>query len=184
MTETTGNARKLGISSPIGSFSEVLNILSGYFTPGIEIYKEFKNKVLLIRYEDLILDIKNSSKRICEFLNIEWHEKITRPGDQSHISEKGMVSGNNQAFYNKSSFNRNVDSGNLNKWENTLTRHQQFMVWKELSSLNLKSEYGYEFECPKLSIYELVISYLKIYFEQTIRISSILKQYFYRIRRI
>ena len=94
-------------------------------------------RVMVVRYEDIILSPEETIRSICNFLDIEFSK--TMLDISSHIDQFGRVFDGNSSFVqNRTQF----DSQSISKWKTTLTSKEIY-----LSEMILRDKlrfYGYE----------------------------------------
>ena len=86
--------------------------------------KKNKNKVLLLRYEDLVVDSEREIKRMCEFLGVKSEDVNTGVTQEYKIdfSNYNIDSKYEERFKKKySDLNRPLNSARLNSWETQLS---------------------------------------------------------------
>jgi len=76
----------------------------------------FPNRVFLIKMEDIILDTKNTTLKVCDFLNIEYED------DMSNF----IV--NMQNKYKLSRYGKKVDKNQVKLWKNWKTQYEGFFI--------------------------------------------------------
>ncbi|TKK67399.1 sulfotransferase [Ilyomonas limi] len=67
----------------------------------------------ILRYEDFVSDVEFFSKKICEFLNIEWSSNMLNY--QLHLQER---------IEGKINYGERIISNNFNKWKNELNNRE------------------------------------------------------------
>ncbi|MDC3085609.1 sulfotransferase, partial [Candidatus Pelagibacter sp.] len=103
--------------------------------------KEFKKKLMIIKYEDLILKTEKKTKKICKFLNIHY--------DKSMLDVKNLKDyGKNKKFVATSAFGlrfNSFDKRPLKNWEKYLhpldVKTIEYLCTKELESVGYKLKY-------------------------------------------
>lgn len=86
-------------------------------------FSKFKDRVFILRYEDLISSPDLYIPKICRFLKIKVHENMYNP-------EK-FLDGNNKPWIQNSSYEKPISGFNpksLNRWKNNLTDQQVTMI--------------------------------------------------------
>lgn len=109
-------------------------------------YSSFKDRVLLLKYEDLVSYPETTSEKICNFLNVEVDDKILNPAN--FLDGNGEKWLQNTSYKNKKvSFNTN----SIDKWKDVLTKEEikfiEKLCFAEMDIL------GYEFaETKKIGL--------------------------------
>lgn len=127
--------------------------------------KKYPNDYLVIKYEDLIQNIENKTKEICDFLEIDFEESM--------LKFEGLEdwSGANSSFDSVKSGEINTDS--LVRYKKYLPKYRRFLcIWKLGDELD---KMGYEPDDLKLSGIEKLIFKLVFTFDFR-HIKSILRK--------
>jgi hypothetical protein len=82
-------------------------------------------RVIEVVYERLVANPEYETKRICEFLKVEWSSRMLHPGEIKHPGEKAVT---NNVWYDTKSYNRNPEPYEVDKWRSQLSRMQEFMI--------------------------------------------------------
>jgi hypothetical protein len=114
------------------------------------------NKVFVISFEQLLNDLEEETKRMCQYLNIEWSEQMMHPGEFKHLGERGMTCAPNSIWYDRSSFNRDPESKEINKWMKMLRPDQQIRISRRFKNYKELSEYGYDLSLNHLSNWDRI----------------------------
>lgn len=87
--------------------------------------KKYQDKVLLLKYEDLVVNSEKEIIRICEFLGVNSRDikMESVQGDKVNLSEYKIDSKYEERFKKKySDLNKPLNSARLNSWETQLTQ--------------------------------------------------------------
>jgi hypothetical protein len=118
-----------------------------------ELINKFKyygeNRILWVKYEDLVLSPKPYIKQICEFLNVDFQENML----EINLSNSSFDQGSKNGIYTSS----------INKWRGSLTKEEVWIV----QQLNRKQMNYYAYSLEKLTpsilnLFWLLISFPKI----------------------
>ena len=105
----------------------------------LKLHHQFPNKILLVKYEDLIANQEKELIRICDFLNIDFEEGMV-DYHKKKISQDNAVQTDNWKNLNKS-----IIKDNSKKYLKTLTNEQiQFIEYVCQHEMK-KLEYDFEF---------------------------------------
>jgi len=88
-------------------------------------------RVLEVVYERVVANPEYETKRICEFLNVEWSSRMLHPGKLKHPGEKATTKDN--VWYDTKSYNRDPEPQEVEKWKSQLSRRQEFMIARHFS---------------------------------------------------
>lgn len=114
-------------------------ILAGLSASTIE-----PSKVLIVSYEKLVTAPEKETKKMCDFLGVEWFPQMLYPSKQQHIGEEAMTVARGNKWFTKENFNRDPDLTSLNKWKSQLTSFQKAVIlffFKDIKELALN---GYD----------------------------------------
>ncbi len=87
---------------------------------GAQAAREFPDRVMTVRYEDVVLHPERETRAICEFLGLEWTSAMCRPADKPHLGEAAITEKSNELWYDRQSYYRNPEPANLEKWRSRL----------------------------------------------------------------
>lgn len=114
---------------------------------GLQVSTTGSNRVLTVRYEDLVSDPRKETRKICQFLNLNWHEEMIYPENVRHLGEKAQC---NEIWYDQNSFNRNPESTRISNWKNQLSWMQIIMIAASFKDFDELAKYGYQFRNGKV----------------------------------
>ena len=95
------------------------------FKTGFASFAIAPQRVLEVVYERVVANPEYETKRICEFLKVEWSSRMLHPGEMKHPGERAMT---NNVWYDMKSYNRNPEPHEVEKWKSQLSRMQEFMI--------------------------------------------------------
>ncbi len=98
--------------------------------------KLFAGKYFEVRYEDLIIDPRNTLKTLCQHLGIPYESSMLRYQQES----KRLVTSDERDW--KQNLNKAIIRDNLRKWKSDLDSREVAMV--EYGLYNFMREHGYE----------------------------------------
>lgn len=107
-----------------------------------------RENVLLVRYEDLVLQPEPATKKICQFLNIGFEETMLNVGVF------------NSSFGDKFQTDKQFNTENLDRWKGNLSNDIVFLIEKYCSSL--MKQYGYESSNTKSNLDFSLLQKLKM----------------------
>ena len=82
-------------------------------------------RVFELKYERLVSDPENETRRICKFLGIEWSNRMLHPKNVKHLGEKAVT---NDVWYSTKSYNRDPEPYEVDGWKSQLTYVQQNII--------------------------------------------------------
>ena len=105
------------------------------------------SNILVIRYEDLLINPDKTLRNVCKFLNIKFDEKMLK----FHQSSKKYIGKHHSELIFKA-----IDDSNISKWKNLLT--QEEMKIYQTVAINSLQKYGYEILNDKTKIKHLILT--------------------------
>lgn len=153
MLEVGRRAQQKGIEPPdfTRGIKEAIKFTDKCFTCGFKAGSMFPERVLTITYERLVTDTEAVTRKICQFLDIEWSARMMRSGEIKHLGESSITCEHNSHWYDKKMFKRNPDGNSLYKWQQILTPAEQLKISQAFKSCSELSELGYDFSLGHLS---------------------------------
>ncbi len=121
------------------------------FATGFHAEKNFPGRVLTVVYEKLLADPEKETKRICDFLGIEWSNLMLYPGEKEHIGQKAITVQSDEIWYDAKSYNRNLDSKSIEKWQSELSLGQQVRTLMAFQDDKDLVSHGYNFSLDSLT---------------------------------
>ncbi|MHA1381634.1 MAG: sulfotransferase family protein [Candidatus Helarchaeota archaeon] len=124
--------------------------------------RNMKNQFLTIRYEDLIIDPKKELKRICNFLNISYENKMLEFWKQSN---KFIANHHSRKIF------KPIDNSNAFKWKKEL-RNKEIIKYTYFAAKILK-KFNYETNQKKISLVTKFIWWTELFAYLPIRLIRI-----------
>ncbi len=121
------------------------------FAAGFGAAKRTPDKILTLRYEQLVCDPATETKRICRFLGIEWTEQMLHPESFRHPGEAAITTNSGEIWYDKESFSRKVERSDVDKWKTYLSAAQQVAIARSFRNDDSLVESGYDLLTDNLS---------------------------------
>jgi hypothetical protein len=112
----------------ITSLREAVRYTRKYLEAGEQASQKSPERVLTVVYRKLVNDPERETKRICQFLGIQWNADMLQPKRFRHLGEKGMTCDANAIWYNKHMFDRNIETCELDKWKRQLSSVKQAII--------------------------------------------------------
>ncbi|MEO9884447.1 MAG: sulfotransferase [Balneola sp.] len=148
------------------SVSNSISLIEKYWKEGMKAYLNYGDRVHLIMYEELITEPKKELEAICDFLNIEFENIMTSPGDSDF--DRGNEKDN--IWYSDKDHKRNIDRKSLDKWKVILSEKEIAKIDSSLSDLHKiwsrqfsdknEEQLGVIFESPNKTR-EKIVSFLR-----------------------
>lgn len=110
------------------SIESAIEYTNRCLSAGFEASKMRPDKVLTVKYEKLVMDPIIETKKICSFINVSWREEMTMPNAKRHPGEAAITENSGGIWYDKDSYNRDIDGSSIERWRGSLSRAQQAKV--------------------------------------------------------
>lgn len=125
---------------------------------GLEASHVQPERTMTIVYEELVLNPEAVTRKICEFLEIDWYPAMTRPSELSHLGETPIT--RTGVWYDVESFSRDPEPTEIDKWRTDLSGLQVAVIERAFDSL--VREFGYKWESNRASLLNKVASIMII----------------------
>jgi len=137
------------------STSAAINYIKKCFENGFEAAQNAPDQIMTVVYEKLVNDPVSETKTICNFLNIEWSSEMITPQNKKHLGEGSITK--STVWYNKNSFNRAPETGELNKWASQLNVIQKAVIFLSFRNDKELVRLGYNFTLGNLNMTNKII---------------------------
>ena len=184
MKKVKSRAKSKGLHTPdfTRSLSASISYVKNCFNAGFAASKKFPDKVLTIAFESLLKDPERQTKKICNFIGIDWNDSMLRPGEKEHLGELAITKNSGEIWYNAKEYYRDPDSQNMEKWQSELTLGQQIRTMMAFKDNEDLIQYGYNFSLNSLTQTHYILA--KSYFLY-LRLGSAIYRYFsFFVRKI
>lgn len=108
------------------------------------------DRIHTVVYEQLVQDPDKTSRALCAYIGIDWVEQMLRPGEVEHAGEKAITQASGEVWYDKASYQRNIDTRGLSDWSQKLTAAQQHEVTTAFAGNADLEALGYRFDTASL----------------------------------
>ncbi len=108
----------------------------------------YPDRVLTVLYERVVTDPEGESRRMCDFLELEWCRDMLFPGQKKHLGEKAIV---NDIWYDADSYYRNPETREIEKWRKELSPTQQVIISRHFTGHEELARLGYNFSLDQFS---------------------------------
>lgn len=98
-------------------------------------------RVLLVRYEDLVTQPEQETKRLCAFLETDWNSSMLQSGKKKHDGESVL----DNVWYTREMYKSDPDPDRMEKWKHELTPYQQAIASLYFSTDQKLNAQGYDF---------------------------------------
>ena len=139
--------QEIGMSLPkrILSLPDMAHTIAIHFISGLQATELYKERSLIIRYEDLILNTEKTIRQLCKTANLNFCSNMLNPKNFKHEAEELVKKGT--PWYSLEEFHRNPDSSRLLAWQKEIT-NEDIQELKKAFEKNIKyiNRMGYTFE--------------------------------------
>ncbi len=118
---------------------------------GFKAAANYPGHVLTVVYEKVVLDPEAETRKICDFLGLDWDPAMCVPGEKKHMGESAITVESGEVWYSADQFNANPHTAGLDKWKNTLSPWQMIKVSKAFANYQELITLGYDFYLPELT---------------------------------
>lgn len=122
-----------------------------------EATKRAPDRVITVVYEKLISEPEKETKRVCEFLKINWVSDMMYPNRKKHAGENKIV----DIWYDKKMYNRNPEPSEINKWKAILNPSDQVFISFVFSNNEEIAKYGYDFSVNNYKPWHILQGFIK-----------------------
>lgn len=145
MLKVGRRAREQGWDSPrfTKSTLEAIGEIRRSYGAGLAAEAEHAGRVLHVRYEDVVTDPAGESRRMCEFLGLDWSDRMVHPGRFEHVGASPIV---NEVWYREEEYQRDPDPAELGKWRGRLSGWQEAAVTAAFRNDDTLARLGYALE--------------------------------------
>jgi hypothetical protein len=103
-------------------------------------------RVHIVVYEQLVRDPEGESRRLCDFLGIEWHGDMLHPGEKSHLGEAAITVNSKEIWYDARTYNSNPNTESVDKWRDMLAPWQRLLIARVFGSFEPLTRLGYRLD--------------------------------------
>jgi len=113
---------------------------------GFRAAEKSPENVYTIIYEKLVADPETECQKLCNFLDVNLHEEMLKPGEKVHLGEAAITVNSGQIWFDKDSYNSNPNTASLEKWKTQLRKDEQLIINKQFSRMKNMTVLGYCFD--------------------------------------
>lgn len=128
------------------------------YAAGFAAEKKYPEKVLTVVYEQLLLTPELETKKICDFLGLDWSKDMLTPKDKKHLGEQAITTHSNELWYDKKQYNRNPDRDNIGKWKKNLSPYVQAQIILRFKDNKELQRYGYSLSFEGVPFFAQVLA--------------------------
>jgi protein-tyrosine sulfotransferase len=111
---------------------------------GITAAKAYPNNIFTLVYERLVSNPEQETRKLCDFLELDWSERMLYPASGKHLGEEAITKNSGEVWYTTETYYRNPVKDEVDKWTTQLSTLQQAMVNRSLRELDGLDALGYQ----------------------------------------
>lgn len=156
MLEVGKKAKAKKVETPLftQNTTDAIAYVTQCFNEGFKALNNNPDKVLLVIYEKLVGNPETETKKICEFLKIDWHDSMLLPGEKEHVGAKGI----DNIWYDTKMYKRNIEKNEVSKWHDKLSYLQIIQINKAFQDNTHLTEIGYKFDSAAIPLFNRLIA--------------------------
>lgn len=123
---------------------------------GVNLSAKFSNKVILVKYEDVIINKEREAKKMFEFLNLNSVDAI----NSTEITDSKLDSRMkyDDIWYSKEKFGNNIMQNRMGQGILTLKKYQQYIILRKFKeNINIYNEYEFTLINNKINILSIIL---------------------------
>jgi len=132
LLEVGKRARKKGLMTEgyTRSLFRSIQAVRRYIYMGYKAYQEDPERVLIIKFEDLVRNPELITRDICAFLSLPWEGGMVNPGAQSHDTTHVVGAGKEAdgVWYTQENISANIDEGKSSGWFKKLPFYKRVII--------------------------------------------------------
>jgi protein-tyrosine sulfotransferase len=109
------------------------------------------DRVLTVRYEDLVAAPVRETRRLCSFIGLDWREEMLQPGRTTHLGEQAITIRSGDMWYDQHSFNEDPNSEHVATWKGVLSGTQLQVISQAFARVPELEALGYDLSTDSLS---------------------------------
>jgi len=113
---------------------------------GFKIYKNNTERILLVKYEDVLNYPKKETKKIAEYLDLKWSRDMLYPGEKNHPQADTGVKG-----WRTELTGGNIDKSGLDKWKKRLNDFEKMYLYHYFRNEQWVNDIGYDLSDMEIS---------------------------------
>lgn len=138
--------RQRGMEPPdtIATLHAAAQTLIKYINAGYAAYQKHPDRVFRLKYEDLVLSPEDTTRKLFDYLGIEWDSRVLFPGrtnhaamDHSRVADAGLWDAAGGIF--------DLFDTSLNAWADTLGEQAKVLLTDIFKTSRTHMELGYAF---------------------------------------
>lgn len=141
-------------TGPTATLAAAIAHTREYLTAGFHARAKDSERVLNVRYEDLVADPMVETKRICEHLALDWDEALITPSRFQHLGATAITDASGNVWYTREEFNQDPDPHRANAWWQSLNGAQKARICRAFCDDRDLSLLGYDLSVDSLGRFD------------------------------
>ena len=154
---TRAAAQRYPIQPWTRSLPAAIAYVQRYFRAARDAEAEASGRMLVLRYEALVMEPEAETRAICNFLSLPWTEAMLTPASRSHPGEQAIA--RDAIWYNPASFRRDPDPAGIDMWKERLSARQKAMITLAFAGMPEVSGAGYRLRSGDLTPPEFALGH-------------------------
>lgn len=126
-----------------------LNLINRYIKSGTRFSENYPESILIIYYEDLLLNTESEILKVCEFLSLPYENNMlntNRKNDMSELAESNVS--HTRGFVSKELISGNFENKNVDDWHSKLSKTDLVLSNYYISKFNFHCYNRYSIKKP------------------------------------
>lgn len=142
MLKVGRRAREKGVQTQpfTRNIIDAASYLKVCYSKGVEFQSRNHERLLTIKYEDLVTHPGRLTRQVCNFLNLPWDAEMLRPDKHEHTGEEAIT---NDIWYNSKEYKRQPSKTEIGKWKKKLSFTQKTILFYLFRDFKPLKSYGY-----------------------------------------
>ena len=164
MQQVKKRAIQKGITVPFFTvnYNTSIDYVERCYAVGFAAAKKNPSKFLTVVYEQLLLNPEQETKKICDFLGLDWSKDMLTPKDKKHLGEQAITTKSEELWYNIKEYNKNPDCSNIGKWKKNLSMHVQANIIQRFQNNKEFQQSGFEFSFEGVPLFAQALARVDI----------------------
>ena len=165
MQQVKKRAIKKGLPIPpfTANHNKSIDFVERCYAAGFAASKKHPGKLLTVVYEQLLQNPEQETKRICEFLRLDWSKDMLTPKDKKHLGEQAITKNSNGLWYDKKQYYRNPDRNNIGKWKKNISMPVQAKIIERFKDNLDFQQCGYVLSFESVSLFATAVAKLSFF---------------------
>lgn len=145
MLEVARRARERGVRP--AAFTATLRAATDHthrcVETGLRAADALPGRIAVVAYERLVADVEGHTRRLCDFLGLDWTPAMLDPSKQPHLGQDAITGNSNEVWYDAKSYARRPEAARVDKWREQLSTREQETIARAFADLPQLDAFGY-----------------------------------------